>query len=301
MRIAHLSDLHLLTLEGLTARRLLSKRLTGYLNLRFKRGHKHSHKAAEKLAAGIVDAKPDHVVITGDLTNLALESEFALAKSFLSETLGLPPEQVSVVPGNHDVYTRGAFLAERFKGALGPYMQSDLPGLAGPRGFPFVRLRGHTAIVGLSSAVPQLPLVAAGHLGAPQLEQLTAILRHPEVSSRAVVALVHHPPTPAKPGILYRYLEGLVDGHHLVASLSEHPLPVLVLHGHLHRRVHHQPAPNVLVAGATSASLMHEEPLRNSAFNVYTVLPSGAVEVRAHVATPEGFSEHAMLPGNASL
>jgi hypothetical protein len=34
MRIAHFSDLHLLSLEGVPARRFLNKRFTGWVNLR---------------------------------------------------------------------------------------------------------------------------------------------------------------------------------------------------------------------------------------------------------------------------
>ena len=38
MRIAHLSDLHLLSLTGVPLRRFLNKRISGYANLRLKRG-----------------------------------------------------------------------------------------------------------------------------------------------------------------------------------------------------------------------------------------------------------------------
>ena len=51
--------------------------------------------------------KPDHLAVTGDLVNLALDAELELARLWL-ETLGRP-EDVSVVPGNHDAYVPGAF------------------------------------------------------------------------------------------------------------------------------------------------------------------------------------------------
>ena len=83
MRIAHFSDLHLLSLSGVGPWRFLNKRLTGYANLRLKRGHIHRASYVRAIAQEIVRAKVDHVVITGDLTNLALEPEFELAKTLL--------------------------------------------------------------------------------------------------------------------------------------------------------------------------------------------------------------------------
>ncbi len=84
MRIAHFSDLHLLSLEGVPLRRFLNKRLTGWVNLRLKRGHIHKASYVRAIAREIARAKIDHVVVTGDLTNLALEPEFELARSVLA-------------------------------------------------------------------------------------------------------------------------------------------------------------------------------------------------------------------------
>ena len=41
MRIAHISDLHVTTGRPIPAHRLLNKRLTGWVNLRLKRGSAH--------------------------------------------------------------------------------------------------------------------------------------------------------------------------------------------------------------------------------------------------------------------
>src|SRR5580700_1395118 len=100
MRIAHFSDLHILSLEGVSPHRFLNKRMTGYANLRLKRGHIHHPRFVRAIAREIRKSGAEHVVITGDLTNLALDEEFAAVHELLEEELGLHPRDVSIIPGN---------------------------------------------------------------------------------------------------------------------------------------------------------------------------------------------------------
>jgi 3',5'-cyclic AMP phosphodiesterase CpdA len=290
MRIAHFSDLHLLSQEAIPVRRLMSKRLTGWVNLRVKRGSIHRAAYVRAIAHEISKAAVDHVVITGDLTNLALESEFELARDVIAHDLGFDPADVTVVPGNHDVYTHGALTSRRFEKYFAEWLESDLPELAvnaaGAR-FPIVKLRGSAAIVALSSAVPRPPLIAAGELGRAQLDALARILRHPEVARRMLVIALHHP-------ALYEwsrvkaYVEGLRDAPALI-SLLEPLSRGLILHGHLHRRaqrLHMTNAGKLHHVGATSASLLHDAPDRMSGFNVYELDERGVARVEAFVLDP---------------
>ena len=57
------------------------------------------------IVADIKASSPDHLAVTGDLVNLALDAEIEMARYWL-ETLG-SPHDVSVVPGNHDAYVPG--------------------------------------------------------------------------------------------------------------------------------------------------------------------------------------------------
>ncbi|MFO0678810.1 MAG: metallophosphoesterase [Polyangiaceae bacterium] len=289
MRIAHISDLHLLNLEGATWSRFVNKRLTGYANLRFKRNHKHRSEYVRALAREIRNAKADEIVITGDITNLALEGEYEFAVKLLHEELGTGTKHVSAVPGNHDVYTRGAMKAGRFGTYFADYMTSDLPELAVPLGhgrFPFVKLRGPLAIIGLSSAVPRPPLVAAGVVGKKQLDALARILAHPEVDKRTPVFLVHHPVHNPRSRTKTLF-EGLHDADDLLARIAHLPRG-LVLHGHLHKRIQEDvPGGGVVSVGATSASLHHEEAGRMAGFNVYDFDDTGKLaNVEAHVLDP---------------
>jgi 3',5'-cyclic AMP phosphodiesterase CpdA len=279
VRIAHLSDLHLLSLDGAVPFRLLNKRATGYLNLRFHRKSVHKPFAVRAAAREIQRLGVDHVTITGDLSNLALENEFSLALRFLAEDLDLPPERVSLVPGNHDAYTRGAHRSRRFASTFDRYLRSDLPEFTAPgEVFPFVHLRGPAAFIGLSTAVPRLPLVASGALGGAQLGALERILAHPEVAQRTKVILQHHP-IHNPDGLAKRALEGLADANaeaRLFRSLDRG----LLLHGHLHRRVHRTlatDAGHIDAVGATSASLLHDSDERMAGFNTYEVADDGAI------------------------
>jgi 3',5'-cyclic AMP phosphodiesterase CpdA len=297
MRIAHFSDLHVLDLEGVKPHRFLNKRLTGYANLRLKRGHIHHPSYVRAISREVTRAKVDHVVITGDLTNLALETEYEAVRRLLEEELGLGAKDVSVVPGNHDLYTRGALTSGRFATYFGPYLASDLPELGVDMGigrFPFVKLRGPVAIIGLSSAVPRLPLVAAGKLGKKQLDAFAKILTHPEVQKRTPVVLLHHPAHNPLSKVK-SLLEGLHDAALLWTTLQELPRG-LVLHGHLHRRVlRFLPTARgrVHAVGATSASLHHEDEAKMAGFNLYEVATDGSIAtIEAHVFDPASDTFH---------
>src|SRR5262249_36272400 len=161
----HLSDLHLLNLEGVAPFRLLNKRITGYLNLRFRRSQVHKPFVARDAAHAIRRLGVDHVAITGDVSNLALEGEFDLVRDLIENDLQLSPDRVSLVPGNHDTYTRGAHRSKRFQKVFAAYLRTDLPEFETESGFPYVHLRGPAAIIGLSTALPRPPLVASGMLG----------------------------------------------------------------------------------------------------------------------------------------
>jgi 3',5'-cyclic AMP phosphodiesterase CpdA len=297
MRIAHFSDLHVLALDGVPTHRFLNKRFTGWVNLRVKRGHIHRPAHVRAIAREITRAKVDHVIITGDLTNLALEQEFAAVRTLLEEHLGLDPSQISAVPGNHDLYTHGAMRDQRFTKYFHDYVASDLPELSAeiPLGrFPFVKLRGPCAIIGLSSAVPRPPIMASGFLGKPQLEAFARILKHPEVQKRTPVIALHHPIHNPK-NKLKTFMKGLEDADALIAELSGLHRGLL-LHGHLHVRQKATlgtPLGELLSVGATSASLDHEHEHKMAGFNLYEYDDAGKLgAVEAHVLDAKQDSFH---------
>lgn len=297
-RVAHLSDLHLSSLVDVKIRDLLNKRALGYLSWRLRRRREH---APEVLAALLHDLKGltlDHIVITGDLTHIGLPDEFRQARQWL-ETLG-SPNDVTVVPGNHDAYGRTPW-ADTFA-LWTPYMASD-PGwqigeqqVLGRSLFPSVRVRGHAVLIGVSSAHPSAPFFATGSLGAAQMDRLGDILDLTRRQGLFRILLIHHPPAAAVVG----WRKRLIDGTVLRALLARHGVE-MVLHGHAHHSaVMYLPdvRGNIPIMGVPSASARGRKPEQRAGYHVYEVCRSShGWEVRT---SARGYSpgNHCFLVGD---
>lgn len=257
---------------------LFNKRMTGYANLLSKRGRvfRPEYLGAVLDAAA---AEADQLVVTGDITNLSLEGEYEEAFRLLSEVSG--KIEVTVVPGNHDIYLPITLHERRFPHHFDSFMQGDLPELELdlPAGrFPTVKLRGAVAIVGLSSAVPRPPFISAGYLGREQLDAFTRVLEHPEVAARTVVVLVHHSPFDARFRI-DQLQGGLVDARRLRRALQ--PLARgLLLYGHIHVRRHDRLETStgaIEVVCASGATLDHADPRVRAGYNLYEIDDAGRI------------------------
>ena len=243
--LAHLSDPHLGPLPAIRLRQMLNKRLTGVLNWHRSRGESHSMAALERLCLHLKSQNPTHIAVTGDITNLGMEAEFAHAGQWL-HALG-SHDQVSFVPGNHDAYLGESLPA--LNHALAPFMTNDNGQF---EGFPYVRLRGAVALIGLSSAIPTAPLMAGGALGVEQRIRLRKVLAFLKQQNLARVLLIHHPPHHKGASLTRR----LRDARALTDILAETGVD-LVLHGHNHtHEIAHLKGPDgpIPVWGAPSAS-----------------------------------------------
>lgn len=289
MHIAHISDLHVLSRTGVQWRRIIfNKRLTGYANLILHRGRVYRREYLLAVLSAAV-AGADHLLVTGDITNLALEHEFEEAQALLAGAARRT--EVTVVPGNHDIYLPSTERHRRFPHHFGQFLQSDLPQFACdlPAGaFPCVKLRGPAALIALSSGVPRPPFVSGGHLGRAQLGSLTQVLAHPEVQHRTPIVLIHHPPIDPRPRLL-QLRDGLSDATALRRTLA--PLSRgLVLFGHLHRRVRYRiqtPSGRLDVISASGAALDHPDVSVRASWNSYELTEDGDIgSITAHVLDP---------------
>ncbi len=278
-RIAHLSDLHVLSPAGAEWRRLLfNKRITGHANLLLQRGRVYRR---EHLLAVLdeASARADHIVVTGDITNLSLESEYEAARELLDDLARRV--EVTVVPGNHDIYLPATLRDRRFPHHFAGFLRSDLPQFAChlPAGrYPCVKLRGPAAIIALSSAVPRPPFFSAGFLGEEQVRAFAQLLAHPEVRQRVPVVLVHHPPVDTRPALL-RLRDGLVDAASLREALDGLSRG-LVLYGHTHARVRcrlRTRLGSLDVVSASGAALDHPSDAVRAGFNRYDIGEDGSI------------------------
>ena len=225
-RLAHISDVHLGPLPPVTYRDLASKRVVGYVNWqRNRRRHMHD-SVLETLVADIRAAGPDHLAVTGDLVNLALDGEIEMARLWL-ETLGSPAD-VSVVPGNHDAYVPGAF--HKACRAWDAWMTGDDgPAPVDRNGFPYLRVRGPVALIGVSTARATAPFMANGFFKEGQAVRLGTILEETGRQGLFRVVMIHHPP-----------LRGAVSPQKRLFGISRFQKTLarhgaeLVLHGHSH-------------------------------------------------------------------
>jgi 3',5'-cyclic AMP phosphodiesterase CpdA len=283
VRIAHLSDVHALALDGVRPWSFLNKRVAGYINLRLNRRDKHPVALFRAMVADLNAQPVDHVVVTGDLTNLSLAPEFRLAREIL-DGIALGHANVTVIPGNHDVYTLGALREKLFWDVMAPYATGDD---AAKVEFPSVRVRGDVAIVGLSTALPSPPPLADGWLGRAQLAALESALA--KLDGKFRVLLIHHPPYRNRHSIL----RGLRDRGALQKLLARVGAE-LVLHGHEHRDLRHEldgPRGKIPVIGVGSGTYDDHRLERRARYNVYTIDGGRlvAVETRVHDATAGGF------------
>ncbi len=243
---AQVSDLHLPPLPPVPLRALASKRALGYLSWYRKRKGIHRAEVLEALVADLTELHHDHVVVTGDVTNLSLPAEYRAAAQWLH---GLAPaDRVSVVPGNHDAYT--PVPDPGFIGDWAAFMTCDSGAQAGT--FPFVRKRGPVAFIGVSSAVPSPPFMATGRIGEMQLKRLESMLDALRGSGLLRIVLLHHPPQAGAVSARRR----LTDAGQFRSVLSRAGAE-LVLHGHAHRAlVGELPGPlgPIRVLGAASAT-----------------------------------------------
>ena len=256
--LAHLSDIHLGPLPTPNPFELVGKRGLGFLNWLRKRRRLHRPEVLAAIVADLKAHAPDHIAVTGDLVNLSLSNEFAPARDWLAG-IG-PPDSVTFVPGNHDCYVRAA--AEFAERDWCDYMRGDKG-----ESFPFVRRRGPLALIGLSTAVPTLPLAATGRLHGDQLARLSQVLAELGREQVFRVVLIHHPPIEAG-----NYFRRLVDRANVRDALCRHGAE-LVLHGHHHEASlvwlsGPQCLPCVGVPSASGAPGQHDEP---AAYNLYEI------------------------------
>src|SRR5262245_53455140 len=287
MRIAHCSDLHLLSHDGATWISLANKRWIGAMNLLSNRS-RHYHVAAfDDMVADLNAQGFDHVLCTGDITNLALPQEFDFARDKF-DRIALGPSGVTVLPGNHDAYVAEGI--PLFHEAFAPYSESDAgwdwseeaAAAEGERRsadddlhWPIVRIRGELALIGVSTSRATPWFTAYGRVGEGQLARLRRVLLDERLRGKVRLVAIHHPPAGKRAASKIR---GLRDHAAFAAVIAEAGAD-LIVHGHEHRDMVESlpgPAGPVPVRGVASGTYAHNKPDRVARYRVFE-LANGAI------------------------
>jgi 3',5'-cyclic AMP phosphodiesterase CpdA len=173
---------------------------------------------------------------------------------------------------------------------------ADEKPLAGENEFPFVRIRGDVALVGVSTACPMPPGFAGGTVGDRQLAVLKDKLA--ELGRRGLcrIVLIHHPP--------------FGDPRHRRKELTDYPAfcrciemagAELVLHGHTHKSgLTKIPVPggHTPVIGVPAASSRGHGGKDHARYHLYRIKRDGdgwrvEVEVRGVTRALDRFSTEA--------
>jgi Icc protein len=228
-------------------------------------------------------------VVTGDLTLSGEASEFEKVKKLLAPWAS--KGKLTLLPGNHDVWSYDAAQKYRFLRALGP----DGNGMrTAVQSFPVAVPLGEDAVlIALDSARwGEDPWKTPGKVGSEQLRLARELVREHARTERAVLLAVHHhlviPPERVRSDACVARMP-LADADQLVRLVAELPIAA-ILHGHRHVAFRMElPGANgatpILCAG--SASRVADEPVRRARAFVYEVDRTGIRNVESFVAGME--------------
>ena len=265
MRLIQLTDPHLSSLESFSFLSVKGKRKSGYLSWYRKRRHIHRPEILERLTQAVQDESPDQILLTGDLVHIGLEDEIIEAARWLRR-LG-SPEQVMLIPGNHDNYAPDSQAAMNRHWC--DYLPAQQTGVNEyTSGYPVVRTIGGVRLIGVNTSCVTRIFSAEGELGKAQLSRLRETLGGPVSGpasespdrSEFTCLLIHHPPLPG----MTKQRKALRDAGDLRLVIEERQ-PDLVLYGHLHcnREGQHGEVRTFCTASASS--------ITNASYRVFNV------------------------------
>jgi 3',5'-cyclic AMP phosphodiesterase CpdA len=265
VRLIQLTDPHLSSLESFSFLTVKGKRKSGYLSWYTKRRYIHRPEILERLTQAVHDESPDQILLSGDLVHIGLEDEIIEAARWLRR-LGTP-EQVLLIPGNHDNYAPDSLAAMNRHWC--DYLPAQVAGVndyAAP--YPVVRTAGGLRLIGVSTSCVTRIFSAQGELGKAQLARLRAALGGPVSASAGAspkrpeftCLLIHHPPLPG----MTKQRKALRDASDLQLVIEEQH-PDLVLYGHIHcnRERQHREVRTFCTASASS--------VKNASYRVFDV------------------------------
>jgi len=223
--LLHIADLHFWRIVR-NPIRLINKRFLGNINVALRRRREFDLERAESYADVIANAGPKHALFTGDFTSTATEAEFAMALAFV-QRLRDKGLTITVLPGNHDVYTFRSRRKARFERYFAEFVPEG--------GYPArVDLPGGTPLVLMPTVAPNL-ISSKGRMtrkALVEMEKLIASCPEP------LVFAAHYPVLERTEGYTLGPGRRLRDADMLRDLLGRSGKRILYISGHVHRFSH---------------------------------------------------------------
>ncbi|MGL1919542.1 MAG: metallophosphoesterase [Hyphomicrobiales bacterium] len=267
-RLAHFSDIHMPPMPNPTLIELTGIRILGLGSWNISRKKIHKVEVFRAFEKDIKAQNIDHYAFSGDLVNIASRAEVRRATKWLKGFA--PADKMSYVPGNHDAYTEEAIanILHHWKDYMLPCdhgaelladMDVELSEQVPHGPFPFVRIFGRVALVGVNSGVASPPFMATGEMGDKQLKRLNKVLAYLKKEGYFRVVMIHHPPLPRlTPNV--RALKDVAEMNSILTGEGAE----LVLYGHNHKNkitnINNKYGPSLVigVASATAIATSHK-------------------------------------------
>ena len=225
MRIAHITDTHILEPDH-HARSGRHRFRVNFLSFGRAKDAENRRQRLLDAIGHAVAAGAGQIVMTGDMTEDGLPEQFEALAEVLAAS-GVDPERITLVPGNHDLYTDLHAWDIAMSGPLAPWATTSRLGS--------LVVRQGVAILPISTCFKQHYVFAGGRLGSHNARRIASAARQAKELGCALVVGLHHPVFP-HPISVGTWWDGLRDHYVMSDLLREHP-EAFVFHGHIHKKV----------------------------------------------------------------
>ncbi len=220
--LLHLTDFHFWEIV-LNPFRLLNKRFLGNANVVYRRRREFVTANARPFADAAIATGLRHALLSGDFSSTATDRELAQGAEFV-RYLAQCGLDVTVIPGNHDVYTFESVRRKRFENYFGEWLP--------PRGLPHaVRLPGGTPLLLVPTVCPNW-LSSEGTITDIEIE---AVGTHLDACSSPLIVCGHYPVLTKTHGYESSPSRRLRNADALRDALGRSGKRVLYVSGHVHR------------------------------------------------------------------
>jgi 3',5'-cyclic AMP phosphodiesterase CpdA len=286
--LAHLTDLHMLEREHHQRRGLSRKRLQ-FLSTGAALDAEARLRRATRMLQLALRGGADHIILTGDLTEDGVDSQFDMLAEALHDS-GVEPERVTLLPGNHDAYVDHRAFDRALAGPLQAYRETSheqaktvLPG---------------AVIVPISTAIEgQWFTRSRGAIRPEDVSRIRRVASDRISHDRAVVVAQHHPPH-HHPVFAVEWFDG-VDNVSAMRDLLHERSRVHVLHGHTHRRSTKHLSGREHAQIFCAASVRDQHDTTELSLRFYKAEAGALRELQAQRATPQRHT--AAREGHAGL